>query len=259
MLALLPRGVLGTKPNEVAFLPPRLAERVGESVRLLAASLRYAISNRERGVVVVTSARPEDGKTSVVAHISAGLADAGEWVVAVEADLRKPALHRLFELDPASAGLAEVISGRARLDQTLADVPRPASNGDMVPGARGGKHPDLTAPTARLEVLCAGSRRGNPAELLSLGSAGTLLGQLRGRADWVVVDTPPVLLSGDAFPLLQLADHVIVVCREGRTTRDEAHAVRDRMASLDVKSYSIVVTESTQATHRPYGYSAYRE
>ncbi len=256
ILAPLPPGVLGTKPNEVVFLPPRIAERVSESVQLLAASLRYAGGPQGGGVVVVTSARPEDGKTSVVAHLSAALSDAGAWVVAVEADLHKPALHRMFDVAPDGAGLTDVLSGRVTAEQALVIVPRAVPEMQAVVASGGEALPAPSARLSKLELLAAGRKHHRPAELLSLGSTGAMLTNLRELVDWIVVDTPPVLLSGDAFPLLQLADHVIVVCREGSTTRDEAQAVKARMASLGVERYSVVVTDSSEAGHRTYGYSA---
>lgn len=255
ILAPLPSGVLGTKPNEVVFLPPRIAERVSESVQLLAASLRYAGGPQGGGVVVVTSARPEDGKTSVVAHLSAALSDAGAWVVAVEADLHKPALHRMFDVAPDGAGLTDVLSGRVTAEQALVIVPRPVPEKKAVAASGGDALPAPSARLSKLELLAAGRKHHRPAELLSLGSTGAMLNHLRELVEWIVVDTPPVLLSGDAFPLLQLADHVIVVCREGQTTREEAQAVKARMVSLGVERYSVVVTDSSEASHRAYGYS----
>ena len=255
ILAPLPPGVLGTKPNEVVFLPPRIAERVSESVQLLAASLRYAGGPQGGGVVVVTSARPEDGKTSVVAHLSAALSDAGAWVIAVEADLHKPALHRMFDVTPDGAGLTDVLSGRATAEQALVVVPRPVAEKPII-ASGGDAFPAPSARLSKLELLAAGRKHVRPAELLSLGSTGAMLNHLRELVEWIVIDTPPVLLSGDAFPLLQLADHVIVVCREGQTTRDEAQAVKARMVSLGVERYSVVVTDSSEASHRAYGYSA---
>jgi len=256
ILASLPPGALGTRPSEIAFLPPRLAQRVSESVQLMAASLRYAGSElADGGVVVVTSARPGDGKTSVVAFLSAALADAGASVAAVEADLHRPALHRMLGLEPTDVGLTDVLSGRARIEDALIDVNLPASEAHAVAASRGGFPGGMAPRPPRLEFLGAGTRHRAPAELLTLGSAGAALTALRELDEWVIVDTPPVLLSGDPFPLLRLADHVIVVCRAGQTTRDEAQAVRTRLASVGVKHHSVVMTESSDAVHRSYGYS----
>lgn len=260
VLAPLPVGVLGTKPNEVPFLPRKVRERVHESVQLLAASLRFSGDGPSGGgTIVVTSARPEDGKTSVVAHLSTALSEAGSWVIAVEADLHKPMLHRMLEVDAGTIGLTNVLSGEASAEDAIVAAPRVAIEA-RIPAAMGPETPssaleDRAQHDAHLALLPAGDRHPRPAELLSLGSTGALLSHLRELAEWVVVDTPPVLLSGDTFPFLQQADHVIVVCRDGQTTRDEAHAVRTRMATLGIEDYYVVVTDSTEAGQRSYGYS----
>jgi capsular polysaccharide biosynthesis protein/Mrp family chromosome partitioning ATPase len=263
VLAPLPVGVLGTKPSQVAFLPAKLGERVGESVQLLAASMRFA-PGQTGGLVVVTSARPEDGKSSVVAHLATALAKAGAWIVAVEADVHRPSLHRLLDVRTEGPGLPEVLRGDVNAEDALVHVRVEQSAEALVSAAREPEPP--RGPTAaaatrndpmvsRLELLPAGQRDDNYIESLTLGTVGEMVAHLRELGDYVIVDTPPVLLSGDAFPLLQLADHVVVVCREGHTSRDEAKAVRARLDSLGITRYSVVLTDSSEAQQRAYGYT----
>jgi Mrp family chromosome partitioning ATPase len=272
VLAPLPPGVLGTKPSQVAFLPATLSSQVAESVQLMAAALRFGATDGQSRVIVITSARPEDGKSTVAAHLSSALARTGSWVVAVEADLHRPTLHRLLDVPQPAVGLTDVLAGDVPLGRALVEVAAGDETHSLVavgtqptdgnhPGAdshhghgRGGEESE--GPHGpQLDLLAAGAKHPNPAELLSLGATGELLTNLRGLSDYVVVDTPPVLLSGDAFPLLQLADHVVVVCREGQTTREEGFAVQQRFASLGVKNYSVVMTNSSEAQRRTYGYT----
>jgi receptor protein-tyrosine kinase len=263
VLAPLPVGVLGTKPSQVAFLPAKLGERVGESVQLLAASLRFA-PGQSGGTVVVTSARPEDGKSSVVAHLATALARSGAWVVAVEADVHRPSLHRLLDVRAAGPGLTEVLRGDISAEDALLHVRVEQSAEALVsatPEPEAPRGPTAAAATrddrmvSRLGLLPAGVRDDNYIESLTLGTVGELVASLRELGDYVIVDTPPVLLSGDAFPLLQLADHVVVVCREDHTSRDEAKAVRARLESLGITRYSLVLTDSSEAQQRAYGYT----
>ena len=79
VLAPLPPGVLGTKPSQVAFLPATLSSQVAESVQLMAAALRFGATDGQSRVIVITSARPEDGKSTVAAHLSSALARTGSW------------------------------------------------------------------------------------------------------------------------------------------------------------------------------------
>jgi capsular polysaccharide biosynthesis protein/Mrp family chromosome partitioning ATPase len=268
----LPRGALGLAVNHVAALPRKTRVRVAEAFQMVAVRLRYTTS-LQRGVIVVVGARPEDGKTTLAAHIAAELAAAGNDVIAVEADLHRPALHRLFGIEPRQPGMGDVEAGGAlttslvNIDATATDETPTRSRRPVLAGGRGGAdaepegngapEPELTPPTGggRLRLLPAGVAR-SQSNALSLGSASSLVQRLRALADYVVIDTPPLLLSGDAYPLIQLADAVVVACRRGATRHHEAHRARDVLHSLGVREFSIVFTESDVAEHDYYGYES---
>jgi capsular polysaccharide biosynthesis protein/Mrp family chromosome partitioning ATPase len=272
----LPRGALGLAVNHVAALPRKTRARVSEAFQMVAVRLRYTTSI-QRGVIVVVGARPEDGKTTLTAHIAAELAAAGNDVIAVEADLHRPALHRLFGVEPRQPGMGDVGEAGGALTTSLITVDtapaqeRPTRSRRPVlagrrgrggsdpapPEGNGAPEPDVTAPvgSGRLRLLPAGVARGQ-GNALSLGSASSLVQRLRAMADYVVIDTPPLLLSGDAYPLIQLADAVVVACRRGATRHHEAHRARDILHSLGVREFSIVFTESDVAERDYYGYES---
>jgi Mrp family chromosome partitioning ATPase len=246
---------------------------------MLAARLRYSTSI-ERGVIVVTGARPEDGKSTVAAHIAAELAAAGNSVIAVEADLHRPALHRLLDVPPEQVGITDVGTAESSLTRALVNVvtgrpkiavqpPRPVS---AVPSRRGKNSPPdvaedeisadfevetLPESEGELRLLPAGTRRGHEAgSALTLGNASAIVMHLRSLCDYIVVDTPPLLLSGDAYPLLQLADTVVVVVRRGSTRQHEAGRAKEVLHSLGVREYSVVLTEADAAERDYYGYES---
>lgn len=266
VIGMLPPGTVGTTPSQVSLLPSKLGTRIAESLQLLTATLRFSGEQQEKGVILVTSARPEDGKTTVVAHISSVLARSGRSVIAAEADLRRPALHRFLGVESGLSGLTDVLNGDGQVEDTLIDIPLDvpiAATDGLNPVAAGliSRSADVRVSRRRpaddaghLRLLCAGGRGASPTQLLSLGKSAELMASLRDGADYVVVDTPPILLSGDAFPLVQLADMVLVVCREGTTSRDEANALRKTLQGLGVRQFSVVLTESGEAQHRAYGY-----
>jgi capsular polysaccharide biosynthesis protein/MinD-like ATPase involved in chromosome partitioning or flagellar assembly len=271
----LPRGALGLAVNHVAALPRKTRVRMAEAFQMVAVRLRYTTSI-QRGVVVVVGARPEDGKTTVTAHVAAELAAVGNDVIAVEADLHRPALHRLFGVEPRQPGMGDVSEAGGALSTSLITVDtaaaeqapvrsrRPALIGrrgggrsEEEPGGNGTPEAELTAPLGdgRLRLLPAGVTRGQ-GHALSLGSASSLVQRLRALADYVVIDTPPLLLSGDAYPLIQLADAVVVACRRGATRHHEARRARDILHSLGVHEFSIVFTESDVVERDYYGYES---
>jgi polysaccharide biosynthesis transport protein len=279
VIGALPRGALGLPTGQAAGLPPKMAARLGESFQMLTARLRYS-TDLPHGVILVAGARPEDGKSTVSAHIAAVLAASGNDVIAVEADLHRPALHRLLGVAPGLEGLRDIVSGDGvrELSSVLVPVqadsvhvaPRPSLAGALAAAGAGATNgsgaalpPEeevdetgLLGQEGRLRLLCAGVAPGSALNILSLGNSAPLVAQLRSLCDYVVIDTPPLLLSGDAYPLVQVADAVVVVCRERATLQEEAVRTRRILKSLGVKDFSLVISESaTAAASDYYGYA----
>ncbi len=273
VIGALPKGTLGLPTNGASGLPPKLAARMGDTFQMLTARLRYS-SDLERGVILVTGARPEDGKSTVSAHIAAVLAAAGNEVIAVEADLHRPALCRLLGVRAGRQGVREVITQGIDLDSLLVEVrpeqllPAPKSaleeqepvtvaTAATGPDARPSRRPATpaahsAAPGGRLRMLPAGLGGENPMNILSLGNSSQLVSRLRDECDYVVIDTPPLLLSGDAYPLVQLADAVLVVSKERSSTVEDARRMRKILRSLGVHDFSLVVSESASVSGEDY-------
>jgi capsular polysaccharide biosynthesis protein/Mrp family chromosome partitioning ATPase len=278
IIGTLPRRALGVGAFEIDALPRKQRIRVGEAFRMLAARLRYS-SSLERGVIVVVGARAEDGKSTVAAHLAAELARAGSDVVAVEADLHRPALHRLLGVEPRLPGILEGGSG-ADLTARLVEIePAPEQaapvHASRLPAiaagrrARGeepddGDRDDNAPPAAaviqrgRLRLLPAGlAGSANTSNALSMSRASSLIVKLRALSDYVVIDTPPLLRSADAYPLIQLADVVVIACRMGSTRHHEAARARATLRSLGAADCMLVLTEADpQSDGEYYGYGA---
>ena len=148
-------------------------------------------------VVVVTSAVGGEGKTTTALDLARSLAEAGERVLLVEADLRRPTLHPTLRLEQGP-GLAEVLAGQAEVAAAVR------------PGGVDG-----------LAVLPAGTVPPNPSELLGSERMAALVSLVRGEYDHVLLDSPPLLPVTDAALCSATADGVLVVVRWGSTTRDE--------------------------------------
>jgi Mrp family chromosome partitioning ATPase len=259
---VLPPGTVGTRPSQIQHLPPRLSARIGDALEILGATIRLSSEGNESGVVLITSGLPEEGKTTVVANVSAMLARSGMSVIAVEADLRRPALHRYLEVPADQPGLTDVARGEAMLSDVLVPVSLPLSTRTRMPteatvGEGGGRAPVSwgSGGSGRgFLMLPAGTDLGETHDVFTMGHTAELVAQLRGLADYVIFDSAPLLLTPDAFPLAQLADKVIVVARQDATTRDDAENARETLGSLRVRDFSVVLTEAREAERRPYGY-----
>jgi succinoglycan biosynthesis transport protein ExoP len=181
-----------------------------ESVRQLRTNLAFlrAAGDRTGGaeVVLVTSAVGGEGKTTTALDLARSVAEAGERVLLVEADLRRPSLAPALQLEPGP-GLSEVLAGQAE----VASAVRPG-------GVDG------------LSVLPAGTVPPNPAELLGSARMVDTVAALRGGYDKILLDAAPLLPVTDAAVCSRVADGVLLVVRWGRTRRDE---VTEAVAMLE--------------------------
>jgi succinoglycan biosynthesis transport protein ExoP len=196
-----------------------------------------------------------------VANVSAMLARSGFSVIAVEGDLRRPALHRFLEVAPDQPGLTDVARGEAELSVVLVPVSVPlATRSRATAEATFGKGEPSGVPWGSggseraFLLLPAGTNLGETHDVFTMGHSAEVVAQLRELADYVIFDSAPLLLTPDAFPLAQLADRVIVVAREDATSRDDAQTARETLGSLRVRDFTVVLTEASEAERRPYGY-----
>jgi capsular exopolysaccharide synthesis family protein len=180
-----------------------------------------------RKVIQITSAAAGDGKSLLAANLAVSVAQSGKRVLLVDADLRKPRLHRLFGL-PEGPGLASILAGKAELDMAV------QSSG--LPG---------------LSLLACGPRPANPAELLTSHRLEGVLQSLRGSYDLVFVDTPALLAVTDPSVVATRVDGVLLNVRAGSNARSLNERARDLLADLKVRLLGIVVN-GMDRWHRDY-------
>lgn len=168
-----------------------------EALRELRTNLQFIDVDNPPRIIVVTSSVPSEGKSTVAANLAVTMAAAGENVVVVDGDLRRPTVVDVFQLVPG-AGVTDVLSGHAELE----DVIQPW-----------GVMPNLF-------VLGSGRIPPNPSELLGSQAMRNMLQTLANDAT-VIIDAPPLLPVTDAAVLSRVADGAIVVVRAGKTTQDE--------------------------------------
>lgn len=214
-----------------------------EAFRMLHASLRYFNVDKDVRSVLVTAEAAEAGKSTIAWNL-ARVAATSLRVVLVESDLRKPSLAQQHGLRPGP-GLAELLTHQLSLDETIQSfsLAKHHGNGD------GNAH--------SLDVIVSGAIPPNPAELLESRAMGDTLAQLKARYDLVVIDTAPLDIVSDAFPLLRQVDGVMIVARMGRTTRDGARRMRERLQSLDANVLGIVANAIKIGRGDKYGYGQY--
>ncbi len=192
---------------------------VTESYRVLRTNLQFLVLDRPLKSMVVTSAAPGEGKTLTTANLAIVIAQGGDRVVVVDADLRRPALHRAFGL-PNRPGLTNVLVGGAALDSALQET------------NIGG-----------LQVLTSGPIPPNPAELLASRAMRDLLAELGERFDMVVVDSPPALPVTDALVLSRSVDGVLMVVTAASTPYQVVQRACDALKKVQARLLGVVLTQ----------------
>jgi capsular exopolysaccharide synthesis family protein len=198
-----------------------------EAFHLIRAHLRYFNVDRQLHTLLVASAAPGDGKTTIARHLAAAAARMGARVLLLEADLRRPTVAQQLDIK-SGPGLSDVLIGAITIEQAIQQVKVENSSFD---GGRG----------RVLDVLVAGAALPpNPGELIESNAMEALLQRTRLSYDLVVVDTPPLTAVSDAFPLLGKVDGVIIVGRVGRNRRDVAERLHETLTGAGAPLLGVV-------------------
>ena len=219
-----------------------------EAFRILRTNVDFLDVDKPSASVVVTSALPEEGKSTVAGALAAAYASAGRRTLLVECDLRRPTLAARVGLAPAP-GLSDYLVGQASPQEIL----QPLTIDAAAPAAR----PDGTAPAATLVCITAGTPSPQPAELLGSARFRAFLEQVSSVYDAVVVDSPPLLSVVDTLELIPNVDRVVICVRASRTTRDQARAAKAALEHFPQRPAGVVVTGVRPGDESDYGYYSY--
>ncbi len=238
MLASIPesRALARGGPAQDHSLP--IGEQ--EAFRMLRANLRYFSVDRPVRSVLVTSAAPGDGKSTVSWNLALAAAGTGTRVLLMESDLRHPSLAASADHLGGAPGLSTVLAGQVEFAEVVQSV--------MVP-----THPGGRAPDRMMDVVVAGPLPPNPVDLIDSERMRTVLREAEERYDLVVVDTPPTSVVSDAIPLIREVSGVIVVTRLGKSTRESVAQLRKQLEHLDAPTLGVVVN-AFKADRSAYGY-----
>ena len=213
-----------------------------ESFRTLRANLAFANAQHKARVLMVTSALDEEGKSTTVANLALALARGGRNVVLIDADLRSPRLHDLFD-QRGKPGLTDLELGDAELDDALREIQILETN------ERGGR-------AGTLQLLTAGDALHDPDELGAEAAVARVLREVRSRADLVLVDAAPLLRVGDAVALSAHVDGLLVVVRLQSLRSTILDELERTLAATPTTKLGVIVTGApgtSGLTYRRYG------
>ena len=199
---------------------------IAEAYRGLRTNLTFSSLDRPLRTLLVTSAGPEEGKSTVLANLAVTEAQAGRQVVIVDADLRRPRQHELFALGNA-AGLTTLLADEKSL-QNLS-LQAEVLQATEAPGLR---------------VLTSGPLPPNPTELLASQRMAALLAALCAAADLVFLDAPPVVVVTDAAILAAQVDGVLLVVNANGTRREHAQRAQQLLAKVNARIVGSVLNNA---------------
>jgi succinoglycan biosynthesis transport protein ExoP len=209
-------------------VPPNFAE----AIRGVRTNVLFSSAEEGTRIIVVTSAGPGEGKSLFSSNLAVSLAQAGQRVLHVDADMRRPRVHAIFDL-AQEPGLSNLLVGDCKPSESIRKTE-----------------------VQNLCVLPAGMIPPNPAELLGSKRCDEFFASLRQSFDWVILDSPPVLAVADASILANTASGVVFVVGADQTSRQAARAALEQLQAVQAHVVGAVLNR-VDLEKNPYYYSAY--
>ena len=206
--------------------------RPAEAYRAVRTAVCFSAFGGSHRVLSVTSPAAGDGKSTLALNLALSLSQSGKKTILVEADFRRPKVHKLTGVDNA-VGIVDVLRGDIEFADAIATTP----------------YPDFS-------VMPCGSRPKDPAELLSKPQFEQVLSLLRDKFDYVIIDTPPVLAVTDPCGVAARVDGVLVCMRLSRHTRDLGRRTIEQLRDVGATIFGVVVNGVEERD--AYGYGNYR-
>lgn len=194
--------------------------RIAEAYRTLRTNMGFTEMDQPCRTVLITSAHPVEGKSVTTANLAVVMAQAGNKVLLVDCDLRKPQQHNIFNIDNQT-GLTNCLRHKTLLDEAL--QPGPVEN---------------------LTLLPSGPIPPNPAEILSSEYTRNFWAYLKGLYDYVYIDAPPVLAVADATILAAQVDGVLLVINSGNTRINHAQETKQQLAKASAHIIGVVLNQA---------------
>jgi polysaccharide biosynthesis transport protein len=207
--------------------------REAEAFRMVRTTLFYQAPSAEVKTILITSPVLGEGKSTVISNLAISIAQAGQTVVVVDADLRRPMQHVLFGIRDQTKGLASVLAGKLSLEQAI-----------------------QRTNIENLSVLPCGPILDNPAELIGHESFTRIMRQLAERYDRVLVDSPPVAVVTDSQILATRCDTTVLVLRAHKSTRKVSLQAHNTLVNLDARILGVIIND-LPLNGDQYGYSGY--
>lgn len=201
----------------VVFINP--SSVVSEAYRTLRTNIQYSSVDLPIQLLMVTSAQAGEGKSTVISNLAVAYAMEGKRVLLIDADLRKPSLHRIFN-QTNRQGLTSLLTGMSTLEEVLKD-----------------------SGVDNLSLITSGATPPNPAELLGSTRMKSLVDELKGSYDLILFDTPPVLSVTDSLIISSLCDGVLLVIHAGKVKKAYVRKAKEKLDFIQARIIGAVFNQ----------------
>lgn len=208
---------------------------VSEAYRAVRTNIQFANIDKDTKTILVTSATPGEGKSTTLSNVAITLADAGNKVLIMDCDFRKPKVHKTFEISNA-VGITDLL----------------LSGEDFQAHVHKAIHKNL-------HILTAGRVPSNPSEILDSKTMKQFIEHLKTFYDFILIDTPPVLPVTDAVILSTYVDKVILVCASGEVAIDYAKRAKESLDKVGADILGVVINKINIKSRNHYYYYYYHE
>lgn len=206
---------------------------ISEAYRTLRTNIQFSAIDEDIRVIMLTSAQPGEGKSTTAANLALAYAQAGNRVLIMDADLRKPTMHKVFN-KTNRVGLTSLLAGHRQ----IAEIP-------------------MDSTIDNLDVLTSGPIPPNPSELLASKKMTALLVELKDHYDIIIVDTPPAIAVTDAAILSSRCDGVIMVVDSGKVKREMALRAKGNLEHAKARILGVVLNNKNRKEADEYYYYYY--
>ncbi|GAB6179473.1 CpsD/CapB family tyrosine-protein kinase [Desulfotomaculum defluvii] len=208
---------------------------VAEAYRIARTNIQFAAVDKDLRTILITSSGPAEGKSTTAANLGIAFAQSGKSVIIVDADLRKPTQHKVWENDN-SIGLTNILLGDTGIPKAL-----------------------QTSPMKNLHIITTGPIPPNPAELLGSQRMTNLLTSFQEYADIIIIDTPPVIAVTDAALVAPQVDGVVLVVASGQAKIEAAQRSKQMLLNGKAKILGTILNMVEEDSQDYYYYYYYGE
>ncbi|MBZ4663241.1 MAG: putative exopolysaccharide biosynthesis protein [Caloramator sp.] len=203
---------------------------IAEAYRTLRTNIQFSSLDKKVKKIVITSSAPGEGKTTTALNLSITLAQNGHKTLLLDCDMRKPSIHKKLKISNLY-GISDLLVGEAKYESVI-----------------------IKGPVENLDIITSGTKPPNPAELLSSQKMLNFISDVEKNYEYIIIDTPPVLMVTDAQVLSKYADGTILVVASGEAEKDAVVKAKELLTKVGANILGVVLNKLDTNRRGYYGY-----